>query len=142
MKKILLAIAALLAMSVTVFAQQEETDPAKLASQEAERLAESLHLEYYQQFLVDSTLQENYQGAFLDYQKAREGGRQNPESYQAIKDKWQILTEESYRRIFTSEQWDLYLRHGGARIIKDREKRQQKAMESSQALKNKSSRKK
>ena len=47
----------------------------------------------------------------------------NSDIYQGVQDRWMEKIDESYRRIFTDEQWNRYLKQGAARAIAARQKR-------------------
>ena len=93
---------------------------------EVQRLSSYLNLEYWQEFYVDSTLNHNLhamQGELEELQKAKVS---NPDLYQAVQDKWMQAVYDSYNRFFNEEQWKKYLKSGGAREQKARDKRKQK----------------
>ena len=50
--------------------------------------------------------------------------------YNATRDKWMQQIDDTYRRIFTDEQWAAYLKSGAAKSQKAREKRKAKVEKS------------
>ena len=121
---------------------QNEPDPEEMAEKEAERLGEVLKLEYWQVFYVDSTLRHNNTAMLREMKELQRAKVENVDLYYAVQDKWQEATEKAYRKFFTDGQWDAYLKQGGARIIKDRERRQAQSEESSAEKQNKKKKKK
>ena len=113
--------------SVQASAQQEGPDIYQRAEEEADRLQRVLDLEDWQVFYVDSTLKHDLSAIMSEYEKLRASKVSNVSMYQAVQDKWMEKTDETYRRIFTDEQWAAYLKSGAAKTIKAREKRKAKA---------------
>jgi hypothetical protein len=48
---------------------------------------------------------------------------ENMDLYQEVQDKWAESTDNAYNAIFTEEQWKKYMKSGGARAKKARDKR-------------------
>lgn len=92
---------------------------------ETEKLGSLLHLEDWQLFYVDSTLQHNYANLQEELQKLQRSRVENTNIYMSIREKWMEKTDESFKKYFTEEQWDKYLRNMG-RGRKDKEKSTQK----------------
>ena len=116
--------------------EQMEKQLLEFIDKEVKRLSDLLDLEYWQEFYVDSTLTHDYhalQEEMDDLQKAKVG---NVDLYQSIQDKWQQQIADSYRRFFNEDQWKKYLKSGGARAQKARDKRRAKVEKASAELKN------
>ena len=116
--------------------EQKEKQLLEFIDKEVKRLSDLLDLEYWQEFYVDSTLTHDYhalQEEMDDLQKAKVG---NVDLYQSIQDKWQQQIADSYRRFFNEDQWKKYLKSGGARAQKARDKRRAKVEKASAELKN------
>ena len=113
----------------TAFAQeqQQEYDTVELAAKEADRLQSLLDLEDWQVFYVDSTLVTNYEAMDLELRELQKAKVGNMDLYIAVQDKWMEKTDQSYKNIFTEQQWSVYLKNGAARAQKQREKRRAKA---------------
>lgn len=128
-KKILTAASALLCSIVIAAAQEEpkKPDPVELAEKETERLEKMLKLEDWQVFYIDSTLVTNYTGLLEEMDALNKARVENTDIYMATQDKWMERNEAAYRKFFTEDQWKEYLKQGGERIIKDRQKRRDKA---------------
>lgn len=127
-KKTLSILTASLFCAFSLFAQEgpARPDPEEVAERECERLESLLNLEDWQVFYVDSTLRNDLSGMFAELEKMQRSRIENTDIYMSVQDKWMEMTQNSYKKIFNEEQWAAYLRSGGARIIKDREKRRAK----------------
>ncbi len=126
-KKITAVAAALILANFCLMAQETKgPDPQEMAEKESERLGSSLKLEDWQVFYVDSTLRHDYSAMIAELEGLRRARVENTDLYVAIQDKWTEATQNSYRRIFDADQWAQYLKQGGARIIKERDKRREK----------------
>lgn len=107
--------------------QPKQPDPEEIAEKEAERLEGILKLEDWQVFYVDSTLRYDLTQMYAEIEKLSRSRVSNVDLYFDVQDKWTERTQEMYKKIFTPEQWNVYLKSGGgARLIKDREKRRAK----------------
>lgn len=129
---LLILLIAQFALSAQEQGQQKPPSPEEMAAKEADRLATLLKLEDWQVFYVDSTLQHDYaewQAEMESLQKARVD---NIDIYTAARDKWSEHIEKTYRRIFTDEQWAVYLKNGAGKEQRARAKRREKAMMSSE----------
>ncbi|MCQ2136260.1 MAG: hypothetical protein MJY67_05015 [Bacteroidales bacterium] len=128
-KSILLALSALLlCCNVSVYAQErEEPDLEEIAENEADRLERLLDLEPWQTFYVDSTLKHNYAAMMDEVNALRNSKVSNGSMYQDVQDKWYEAIDASYKKIFTAQQWALYLKSGAERAQKARAKRREKA---------------
>lgn len=130
-KHILLAILGL-SLTLTGFAQEQLT-PEQEEKKMREgiellvlRYEESLDLEVWQTFYVDSILVHNY-NAMAEETKALAMNRvENGDLYTMISDKWEDETYNAFRKILTDEQWKKYLKGGASRAKKAREVRAKK----------------
>ena len=130
-KHILLAILGL-SLTLTGFAQEQLT-PEQEEKKMREgiellvlRYEESLDLEVWQTFYVDSILVHNY-NAMAEETKALAMNRvENGDLYTMISDKWEDKTYNAFRKILTDEQWKKYLKGGASRAKKAREVRAKK----------------
>ncbi len=107
--------------------EQKEKQLLEFVDKEVKRLSELLELEYWQEFYVDSTLTHDFhamQEEMEDLQKARVG---NADLYTAVRDKWMQQIADSYQRFFDERQWKKYLKSGGAREQRARDKRRKNA---------------
>ena len=119
----------LLCSFVEVSAQEKNNQPDiyEQAEMEADRLQKVLDLEDWQVFYVDSTLKHDLPAMMAEYEELRKSKVNNTSMYQAVQDKWMDQVDRTYQRIFSSEQWTLYLKSGAARAQKVRAKRKEKA---------------
>lgn len=118
----------LLAFAASAYAQQQEKTPTpdEMAEKEAERLERLFKLEDWQVFYVDSTLRTNYAGMMEEITGLQKSRVNNLELFYDVRDKWTEKTQNSYKKYFTPEQWNAYLKQEGNGIIKEREKRRAK----------------
>jgi len=128
-KYIVAAIAAVFFCGTVASAQEKEKQPdmMEMCEIEADRLEALLDLEPWQTFRVDSTLKHDYPAMNAEIDELKAAKITNVDIYIAVQDKWMDTLDASYRRIFTDEQWNLYLKNGAARKQKLREKRRQKS---------------
>lgn len=136
MKRLLYIILSMLILgSVNAFAQEQEEQkvqtPEEMAAKEADRLGDLLKLEYWQVFYVDSTLQHDFTALQDEMNKLQSARVENYDLYMSVRDKWFEQIDNTYKKIFTPEQWTLYLKTGAAKNIKAREKRKEKMQKSS-----------
>ena len=126
---VLSSFALLISMIFCVQASAQQKDGPDLMQQaedEADRLARILDLEDWQVFYVDSTLKHDFPAMIADYEKLQTSKVTNTALYQSVQDKWMDQIDQTYKRIFTEEQWKAYLKSGAAKQIKAREKRKLK----------------
>ena len=117
-----------LSLSSNVSAQeQQQMDIFERAEEEADRLQRMLDLEDWQVFYVDSTLKHDYPAMMADYEKLQLSKVANVSLYQSVQDKWMDKIDQTYKRIFSEEQWITYLKSGAGKAQKAREKRKAKA---------------
>lgn len=127
-KKLILCAAVALQCLCAIAQEGNDTpSPADMAEKEVSRLETALKLEDWQVFYVDSTLVHDYTGWMDEIQELSKARVENRDLYIAVQDKWMERIEASYRKFFTDAQWQDYLKQGGERIIKDRQKRRDKA---------------
>lgn len=127
-KKITMLLGVSLACVCMAYAQEQKPPtPEELAQKETERLENSLKLEDWQVFYVDSTLNYNYSHLMAELEDLRRSRVENSDIYFTVQDKWMEATEAAYKKYFTPEQWAAYLKQGGQRIINDRQKRRDQA---------------
>jgi hypothetical protein len=113
---------------VEAFAQQQEQpDIYEQAETEADRLQRLLDLEDWQTFYVDSTLKHDFTAMMAEYAELQKSKVSNTSMYISVQDKWWDKIDESYRRFFTDEQWNAYLKTGAGKAQKARAKRKAKA---------------
>ena len=107
--------------------QNKPVDLAQRAEEEADRLQRVLNLEDWQVFYVDSTLKHDLPAWMDESNKLQASKVTNSSLYMAVSDKWMDQIDATYKRIFTHEQWTLYLKSGAGKAQKARAKRREKA---------------
>ena len=118
---------AFMLLPLSSFAQQpEEPDIYEQIEQEAERLQRVLNLEDWQVFYVDSTLTHDLSAMRQEISELAAAKVGNASMYQIVQDKWMEQIDVTYKKIFTQEQWQAYLKQGAAKYQKARAKRRAK----------------
>ena len=107
--------------------QQETPDIYEQAEMEADRLQRVLDLEDWQVFYVDSTLKHDLPAMIAESEQLRAAKVANTSMYQEVRDKWWDQIDATYKKIFTQDQWALYLKQGAGKAQKARAKRREKA---------------
>ena len=116
-----------LTFQISVLAQEpNKPDVMEKAEMEADRLQKLLDLEDWQVFYVDSTLKHDYPAMMAEYEQLSKSKVSNQSFYQMVYDKWMEQVDDTYKKIFTQEQWYAYLKSGAARAQKARDKRKSK----------------
>lgn len=123
LKRIVTFAAAALLSFVSYAQQQEEPDFYELAEKETERLQRTVKLEDWQLFYVDSVLVHDYMAMNDDLQRLQANKVSNSSIYQGIQDKWMEQIDHAFRKFFTDEQWEAYLKQGAAKAQRARAKR-------------------
>lgn len=126
--KITIILILIFAISFISRAQEQEKQPEtwEIAEKEADRLENLLDLEIWQVFYVDSTLKHDFAEMKAELEKLQQAKVGNSSLYVAVQDKWMEKIDETYKRIFTEEQWQVYLKSGAAKMQKQRAKRKAK----------------
>ena len=139
-------LSTLAAMALSVLALQAQNQQPKTPEEREKLLMESidkevqdlssmLDLEYWQEFYVDSTLTHDLKARNAEIEDLQKSRVENTDLYQAVFDKWMQQIDDTYKRIFTQEQWDKYWKFRGKKAQKDRDKRKEKALKASGELK-------
>lgn len=128
----------MLLLALPVFAQNQmspEEEAKKLREgidKEIDRLTTLLDLADWQVFYVDSTLTYNIESMRVEQKALAAAKVSNTDLYWETTDKWQEATYLQYRKIFNDQQWERYLKTGGAKEKKARDKRAAKAKAASE----------
>ena len=94
--------------------------------EEVERYTESLKLQPWQTFYVDSILNHDYKAMQEEINRLSSARVSNSDLYQVVIDKWNERIYAAFKRLFNEEQWAKYLKTGGAKDKKARDKREAK----------------
>jgi len=103
--------------------EQREKQLMEFIDKEVQRLSSLLELEYWQEFYVDSTLTHDYKAMSEELESMSKAKVENRDLYQNVQDKWMQQIDNSYKRFFTEEQWNKYMKSGGKRAQDARNKR-------------------
>ena len=123
----------MLLLALPLFAQNPmspEEEARKLREgidKEIDRLTTLLNLADWQVFYVDSTLTYNIESMRAEQKALAAAKVSNTDLYWESTDKWQEATYVQYRKIFDDKQWERYLKTGGSKEKKARDKRAAKA---------------
>ncbi len=141
MKNIFLAVVCLAISTLTAFAQQNPQNPeeqekklSEFIQKEVDRFEMSLKLEDWQVFFVDSILNHDYHAMQAELSELSAAKVSNYDIYTKASDKWAENIYIAFRKVLNDEQWAKYLKNGGARDKKAREKRKLKMEKSSAKL--------
>lgn len=133
-----ISIGLMLLLALPLFAQNQmspEEEAKKLREgidKEIDRLTTLLDLADWQVFYVDSTLTFNIESMRAEQKALAAAKVSNTDLYWETNDKWQEATYVQYRKIFNDKQWERYLKSGGAKEKKARDKRAAKALAASE----------
>jgi len=122
-----------LCLSVTIARAQQPQTPEQREKQlleyvdkEVQRLSTLLELEYWQEFYVDSTLTHDFKAMNEEMEKLQGAKVENSDLYINVQDKWMQQIDDTYKRLFTADQWAKYWKNGGKRAQDARDKRNKK----------------
>lgn len=122
----------LLLLPLCVFAQeqktpeQQEKEFREAIEKEVDRYADNLDLDDWQIFYVDSILTHDYTAMQREMMELSSAKVSNSDIYYIAQDKWMENIYNSFKKIFTEEQWAKYLKSGALRDKKARDKRAEK----------------
>ena len=124
-------LAVLLLLPFCAFAQQQKADVpyaetkefAEAIQKSVDEYANSLKLEDWQVFYVDSILVHNYTEMNTEMEALNKAKVTKSNYYDDIKDKWDEATYNAFYKILDEAQWTKYLKSGASRDKKDRDKR-------------------
>lgn len=123
----LLVICAAILLPVTSFAQQGPEDEEKklyeMIQTEVSKLEETLELESWQVFYVDSILTHDYNAMREELMVKSAAKVASSDVYVQIQDKWMEQIYNSFSKVFDKDQWAKYLKQGAGREKKARDKR-------------------
>lgn len=106
--------------------EEREKQLLEYVDKEVQRLSTLLELEYWQEFYVDSTLTHDYKAMNEEMEKMQSAKVENTDLYINVQDKWMQQIDNTYKRIFTEQQWAKYWKTGGKRAQDGRDKRNKK----------------
>ena len=125
-------ITALLFLPLWLGAQQPQDEEKELKElydaiqTEVDNITNSLDLEVWQTFYLDSILTHDYMAMRDELKGLRDSKMTNADLYQQTRDKWNEQIYNSLEKVFDEQQWAKYLKSGAAREKKSRDKRMAK----------------
>lgn len=127
-----LGIISLSLLAILSFAQQpqskvdEEKQMREAIDKQIDDMTSLLDLEDWQVFYLDSIMTHNYY-AMRDELKSLSAAKvSNSDVYIRVQDKWMEQSYNAYNKLFTTEQWNKYLKSGAGRDKRARDKREAK----------------
>lgn len=133
MKKILFAALGLLISLGSAFAQQQQMSEEErqkkvdeFIQNEVARLENTLKLEDWQVFYVDSILNHDYHALQDELKGLQDSKVSNVDLYTITNDKWEEQMFNALHGVLNEQQWEKYLKTGAARNKKARDKRKAK----------------
>ena len=130
-------IICLLLVAPAAFAQErtkEEMEQEKKFRESLDQLIEKYEtdfkLEGWQVFYVDSILTHDFTALTEEIKAMGRSKVENPDLYQAVRDKWSEQMYNSLHHVFDEQQWSKYLKGGAAKEKKARDKRKEKREQS------------
>lgn len=130
-KAILVILSAFFCLGVA--AQEKELTPEQQEKKIREtldnvvlKMEESLKLETWQTFYVDSILTHNYARMQEEMVALSMNKVENADIFVRIQDKWEEENYKALSKVLDEEQWKKYLKQGAARAKKGRDKREAK----------------
>ena len=106
--------------------EEREKQMLEYVDKEVQRLSTLLELEYWQEFYVDSTLTHDLKAMSEEMEKLQSAKVENSDLYINVQDKWMQQIDDTYKRLFTADQWTKYWKSGGKRAQDARDKRNKK----------------
>ena len=106
--------------------EEREKQLLEYVDKEVQRLSTLLDLEYWQEFYVDSTLTHDIKSMTEELEKMQSAKVENADLYMNVQDKWLQKIDDTYKRLFTADQWAKYWKSGGKRAQEARDKRNKK----------------
>ena len=129
MKKIILILMLCVAGTVLSKAQepktpeQREKEMYEAIQAQVDKLTESLELEGWQTFYVDSILTHDYTALQAELAMLSASKVSNSDLFYDAQDKWMEQIYQSMHKVFNEDQWNKYLKLGAQRDKKARDKR-------------------
>ena len=123
----------LLALAAFSAAAQEQLTPEQREKQlyeniqkQVDDLTQSLKLEDWQVFYLDSILVNNFTAMSAEFEEMSKNRVSSQDLYIYIQDKWMEENYNAIHKILDDGQWQKYLKQGAAKAKKARDKRAEK----------------
>ena len=106
--------------------QQQEKKLQDSINEQIDNYTDLLKLEPWQVFYVDSILNHDFKAMQAEMMSLTSSRVTNTDLYQFVQDKWMENIYTGFRGVLTDEQWVRYLKTGGSKDKKARDKRAEK----------------
>ena len=106
--------------------QQQEKKLQDSINEQIDNYTDLLKLEPWQVFYVDSILNHDFKAMQAEMMSLNSSRVTNTDLYQFVQDKWMENIYTGFRGVLTDEQWVRYLKTGGSKDKKARDKRAEK----------------
>ncbi|MGM9754078.1 MAG: hypothetical protein ACI3ZK_08550 [Candidatus Cryptobacteroides sp.] len=120
----------LLSLFASTIAFAQKQDPEKeiydFVGKELEKYSQSLQLEVWQEFYIDSILTHDYLALRKELETLSRAKVESSDNYVIVQDKWMEQIYSSFQKVLSPEQWQKYLKQGAGREKKARDKRKEK----------------
>jgi len=103
--------------------QAEEPNYDEAIAKQIEDYVDRYKLDETQAFRIDTLLQHFIPIYNADMKRVKAAGAAQMSSYQMVMDKWGDFFDNEYQKIFTEEQWKLYMKSSAGKEKKKRDKR-------------------
>ena len=103
--------------------QQKPLSQDEVIAKQVNDMIDRYKLDDYQAFRLDTLLQHYVPLYQAEIGKVKSAGASQIESYQIVVDKWGDFLDSEYQKIFTEEQWKLYMKSAAGKEKKKRDKR-------------------
>ena len=109
--------------------EEQEKQFREAIEAQIEDYTDLLDLEYWQVFYVDSIMSHDYTAMRDEIKSLSDAKVGNSDAYVRVQDKWMEQMFQSFKKVFTEDQWNKYLKSGAQRDKKNRDKREAKQMQ-------------
>ncbi len=109
--------------------EEQEKQFREAIEAQIEDYTDLLDLEYWQVFYVDSIMSHDYTAMRDEIKSLSDAKVGNSDAYVRVQDKWMEQMFQSFKKVFTEDQWNKYLKSGAQRDKKNRDKREAKRMQ-------------
>ena len=106
--------------------QQQDKKLQENIDEQIDRYTELLKLEPWQVFYVDSILNHDFKAMQAEMMSLNSSRVSNTDLYQFVQDKWMEKIYSSFRKVLNDGQWARFLKTGGSKDKKARDKRAEK----------------
>lgn len=123
---ILLSVCPLLKAQQPMTEEEQQKKIFEMIEQQVDKYTSLLDLEDWQIFYVDSILTHDYLAMQEELKSLSAAKMSFQDAYIKAQDKWSEAMYQAFHKVFNDAQWERYLKTGGARDKKARDKREAK----------------